>query len=346
MDVENLTPLPAAALRSGHGDEMLVLLVACATYEIDDGKLELSRQQMPLRLAPDPAYANDAQFLRQGVSVCVEGFVYAPDGEATLAHAELCLGEHRQRIAAFGPRTWRKTARGKLEPSAPRPFQRVAMSWELAFGGTVHRPNQVLEHKGEQLLVPEHDEGFVLNLPGTGFYLDEAMAVDEPLPQLEDPDSLIGAVDDRPEPVCFAPYPLSGGMRAASLLEDGVVQVERAPRVLGRACPRGTFAEVPVGTSVAVSGMRPAGERLSFAVPEPPVVFDVRVGEVRRRLCPELEAADIDTEQCRVRLVYRRAFRYPIVRFERRRVRVEPAEPLSQGAKPSDKIRAGDPDAP
>ncbi|RLB45251.1 MAG: hypothetical protein DRI90_28655 [Deltaproteobacteria bacterium] len=330
MDLDNHTPLPAAHVQSGHGDEMLTLLLVCATYDIVDGSLVLSKDQLPLRLAPDPSYANDGEMLRDGVSVCVEGFVYPPQGEAKTAAAELCVGEWSQRITACGARVWWKGALGKLKPTEPRPFSRVEMSWELAFGGTVWRPNMTVEHEGEQLLVPEHDEGYVLNLSGTGFYLDETMALEEPLPQLEDPEHLIRTWDDRPEPVCFAPYPLSGGMRAASLIDDGHPRIERAPRALGRSCPRTTFSEIPAATLLKLDGMRPDGERLSFAVPEPPVSFAVQIGVVEKRLTPQLDAIDVDTEREMVRLVYRTSFRYPIVAFEKRRVTVEPGVELGQ----------------
>ncbi len=345
MDLENLTPLPAAALKSAQSDEMLALLLACATYDLAEGQLELSPEQQPLRLAPDPAYANDAQFIREGVSLCVEGFVYAPGGEAKTATAELSVGEHQQSIKALGPRVWWKGVMGKLKATEPRPFQRVEMSWELAYGGMVHLPNMAMEHEGEQILVPDHDEGWVMNMIGTGFYLDEAMAVDSPLPQLEDPEQLISSWDDRPEPVCFAPYPLSGGLRAASLIEDGIVQCERSPRALGRGCPRTTFTEVPAGTVITVSGMRPDGEELSFAVPEPPILFDVHVGSVDKRLSPQLDAIDINAEEGTVRFAFRRPFRYPVIQLEKRRVRVEPAAGFAQSAPAPSTAQIRDPDA-
>lgn len=346
MELDNQTPLPAAHVKSGQVDEMLTLLLAAATYDVVDGSLELAREQQPLRLAPESVQANDAQLMREGVSVCVDGHVYAPGGEAKKASAELRVGDWQQRIAAFGPRVWWKGVMGKLKPTEPRAFERVEMTWELAFGGAVARPNMVLEHEGQQVLVPEHDEGYVLNLGGTGFYVDETMAVDEPLPQLEDPDRLIRRWDDRPEPVCFAPYPLSGGMRAASLVDDGQVKLERTPRMLGRSCPHGTFDEIPAGTELAVAGMRPDREELTFAVPAPPVLFDVQVGTVERRLTPRLDAIDVDAEAGTVRCVYRVSFRYPLLAFERRYARVEMSDEASAALAGSSETEPGDTDAP
>lgn len=40
MDLDNHTPLPAAQVQSGHGDEMLTLLLICATYDIVDGPVD------------------------------------------------------------------------------------------------------------------------------------------------------------------------------------------------------------------------------------------------------------------------------------------------------------------
>jgi hypothetical protein len=354
VELQNETPLPAAHLASAHGDEMMTLLVACVTYDLDASALTLARDQLPLRLAPDSHEANDAAFVRSGVAVSASGFVYAPGGEAKEATAELRVGEASQRVRAFGVRVWGKGALGGLSATAPLPFDRVEMSWEHAYGGAVSRPNAVISHDGEELLVPAHDEGWVLNMFGTGYYADEKMAVDEPLPRLEDPDDLIKSWDHRPEPVCFAPYPLAGGLRAAHVIVDGGPSMERVPRVMGRSCPRGTFDDVAIGATVAVGGMRPRGEPLAFAMPEPPVAFLVKVGEVERRLVPRLDAVDLDAEAATARLVYRMTFSYPIVAHERRQARAVatpflervPVSPERADPAESPPEAKGGPDAP
>ena len=75
-----------------------------------------------------------------------------------------------------------------------------------------YSPASVIVMEGEEVIVPPHEEAFALNQIGTGYYPDRKLAVDQPLPQLEDPEQLIQSPKDHPEPVCFAPYSLGGGL--------------------------------------------------------------------------------------------------------------------------------------
>lgn len=323
----NNTPLPAALIRSSHDDdEMLALILVCATYRFGPAGLELAEEQKPLQLAPDPDYPNDVHFMKDCVSVCASGYVHAPEGEAKRAVAALSVGDARSEVVAFGPRVWGESIlAGTLTPTSPRPFTRVPMLWDNAYGGAVWQPAMTIEVEGQDCIVPERDEGYMLNMAGTGFYRDPEAALHQPLPQLEHPDQLIKRWDDRPEPVCFAPYLLRGGLRAASLVRDQKVDFDRLGRVASRSAPRTTFLDIPAGTRIGVEGMRPEKEILAFEVPSSPVAIAVMVGALERRVTPRLDAVDIDAEAGTVRLVYRSGFRYPLVAFDIRRARVEPS---------------------
>lgn len=80
-------------------------------------------------------------------------------------------------LYAIGDRFWRADG----VASDPIPFENMPLRWENAFGG----------------------DGFAANPRGKGF-----AAIDErhPLPNLEDPRSLVKRRGDRPEPVCFGGY--------------------------------------------------------------------------------------------------------------------------------------------
>jgi len=86
-------------------------------------------------------------------------------------------------VAAIGDRSWRSGA-----PSAPEPFERLPLRWELAFGGPKHGTNPV------------------------GVGLDGKR-----LPNLEDPDQLICGERDRPSPACFAPRSATWRSRSSKL---------------------------------------------------------------------------------------------------------------------------------
>lgn len=323
----NRTPLPIAVVPNADDDDGIVaLIIVAATFDLGKDRLRFSEEQRPLLLAPDPPVIGDGYLTKAGTSVCASGFVYPPGAAAVRADARLFVGDQHFGVAAIGHRVWRDGAGGTLVPTAPLPFDRVEMTWENAFGGAVLQPTRLVKMaNGDEAILPEHPEAFPDNSDGKGFYPARVDAIDQTLPQLEDPEHLIERWDDRPEPVCLAPYPMHGGMRARAVIEDNVIDFTRHPHLLSRGGPRTTFGEIAFGTRIAVVGMRPGGEHLAFELPEPPVTVNVRVGERRRLLTLYVDAVDIDAEAANVRVVYRALYSYPLVRYEERSVVVQPS---------------------
>lgn len=323
----NRTPLHAAIVPNADDhDGIVALLLVAATFDIGP-KLRFAEEQRPLMLAPLPPEIGDGYLTKAGTSVCATGHVYAPNREALRADAHLAVGDKTFSVRAFGKRVWRDGGGGMLLPTVPLPFDRVPMTWENAYGGAVIQPTRMQKMaNGQEGILPEHPEAFNENSDGTGFYPAREDAIDQPLPQLEDPDRLLSKWSDRPDPVCFAPYPIYGGLRGRFLIVDkDVVDFTRHPHALSRAAPRTTFGELAFGTRIAVAGMRPAGEVLAFDLPEPPVTADVLVGKRHRRLMLYVDAIDIDAEAANVRVVYRALFSYPLIRYEERTTRVLPS---------------------
>jgi len=331
----NHTPLPAALVPCAEGgDDMTALVVAgmtLATTPLAEGKtrtgsgLELLRAQRPLERGQARIEPGDDHFIREGVAVTATGFVYAPGGKATKADASLEIGEEKRALRAFGPRVWQEGMFGALSPTAPRPFDRVPMTWDLAYGGFVLRKTSIVKHEGREYLAPEHPVASPHNADGLGFYLERADALEKPLPQLENPDDPIKSFDDRPLPVCFAPYPQNGGMRPMSLLVGDKVDLNRMGRLTSRAAPWLIFSALPPGTPITLRGMRPRGEVLSFVIPEVPFKVRALFGRALFTLAPALDAVEIDAEAAEIRLVYRSLFRFGLVKHERRDVFLEPS---------------------
>ncbi|MFS8070734.1 MAG: DUF2169 domain-containing protein [Byssovorax sp.] len=329
MLLVNNTPLPSAIIANAEDDRMVSLFVAAATFGIAGGRLLLEEEQLPLLLVVPPPDVSDAYHTKAGVSVCATGHAYAPSGKAQRSAVRLTVGEVERNILVFGTRVWRAGV-GDVTPTSPLPFDRVPMTWELAYGGSVWRKGSLIKlASGEEAIVPGHDEACALNFDGIGFYPERVDAVDQPLPQLEDPAALITSYRDRPDPVCLAPYPLHGGMRARSLLDGDRLDFERRGLALSRAAPRTTFDELPPGTRVVLEGMRPSGAALAFTIPPAPVTTEVRVGDVKQRLSLHVDAVDIDAETSRVRIVYRALFAYALIQHEERNLRVEANELLA-----------------
>ncbi len=319
----NRTPLHAAIVPNANNEDGIVsLIVVATTFDIGKETLRFSKEQRPLLLAPEVPLIGDGFLTKAGTSVCATGFVYAASGSAVRADAHLWVGEERRTVAAFGPRTWREVTGSSLRATHPTPFERVAMTWENAYGGAVLEPSRLVKVRGEEAILPEHPEAFGENTDGKGFYTEALGAVDSPLPDLEDPDHLIETWENRPNPVCFAPYPMYGSLRARFLVEKDTVDFTRHPHVLSRAAPFTTFGEIPFGTRVALAGMRRYGEILAFHIPEPPVTVDVTVGSHHLRLKLYVDSIDMDAEAANVRIVYRALYSYALIRYEKREVRV------------------------
>lgn len=335
MRFSNHTPLPATMLPSAEQEDRVTsIFLAALTYRVASGRLAVAPAQRPLLLDPGLPYPHDGMLLKTAASVCATGFVYPPGGRAREATALLRVGERDAAIAVFGPRVWQRSltgGRGGLAPSAPQLFERVEMSWQNAYGGTVEEPARVVPMDGDEAFLPAHESGYPHNFEGKGFLTDAARAIDQPLPQLEHPEQLIQRWDDHPEPVCFAPYPLWGGLRAAHVWHDQQFDPGGAGKLASRAAPRLTFDALPAGTRIALGGMRPGGAALVFEIPPPPVAVEVSVGRSSERLLPALDAVDIDAEAAEVRLLWRAQASYDLVQYEHRRARLLPTDDFPPG---------------
>lgn len=331
MRFSNQTPLPAAMVPSaGDDDRITAIFLAAVTYRIEAGRLDLAPEQRPLLVGPGRerlSYPHDAMLEKDAVSVTASGFVYPKQGKAREATAILGVGAVEIPILALGQRVWQRSA-FSLAPTSPLPFDRVAMAWQNAYGGTTTEPARVVEVDGEEAFLPSHEGGYPFNFDGKGFYTDASQAVDQPLPQLEDPEKPVRRWDDRPDPVCFAPYPLWGGMRASHVMRDGQFDRAGVGKLACRSAPRTTFDTIAEGTRIALLGMRPGGGLLSFEVPRSPVAIDLSIGTRHDRMVPSLHAVDLDAEAAEVRLLFRASITYDLIQHELRRAEARIAQDL------------------
>lgn len=333
MRFENHTPLPADVVRTAERDDRVTCLVVCAmSCAIGRRGLSLLAEQRPLLTDPGLPFPNDVMPVpERGVSVTATGFVHPARPGDRSAFARLAVGDRELSLVAFGRRVWQRSAgSGRLEPSSPEPLEPVEMDWKNAYGGTLRRKTALFELDGEPTILPEHDASYPHNPDGAGFYLSEEEAELSPLPQIELAESPCRAFGDHPEPGCFAPYPLYGGLRGEFVVREGAIDKSRLGRLTSRAVPRLTFDVLPPGTRLGLAGMRPGGETLAFSVPESPAALSLGVGVERAMLPLALDAVDIDAEHASVRFVFRLMVSYALVRHERRVASLLPSDGLSK----------------
>ena len=123
---------------------------------------------------------------------------FAPDKEPVRAcPVSFRLGPIEKTLNVFGRRRWLTTAPGLTVITDPEPFSFMDLNWSRAFGGPDF-PNNPL------------GKGFAPILGPGGLPAHE-------LPNIEDPNDLIGLIEDRPDPAGFMPLDLTWPQRAGKL---------------------------------------------------------------------------------------------------------------------------------
>lgn len=202
---------------------------------------------------------------RPATDVLLHGRAVAPGPNTREADVELRVGPVRRRVRVIGDRHWER-AGVSWRPSAPAPWQRMPLIWELAFGGIA-----MPEREGAP---PEVE---ARNPVGRGYVARGASPVaGAPLPNLEDPVALIQDPESRPAPVGFGPIaPVWLPRRAYAGTYDEAWTKERAPYLpldfdprFFQLAPQGLVAPAFLrgGESIELTGFS-LGAPLSFTLP-------------------------------------------------------------------------------
>lgn len=174
----------------GVQDRYAMTVAIMTFFNLDAPAAPLKEQDM-WRLAAKALGKNlslDAGMPKQHAEFLVCGRACAGGGRTVPAQeVRVRVGTEEKRLHAFGDRFW-ETRGGMRIITDPVPFTTMDITWERAFGG------------------PELSE----NPAGRGIVsiTDSAGRTRTPLPNVEDPDRLVGAPGDRPPPAGFLPIAL------------------------------------------------------------------------------------------------------------------------------------------
>lgn len=337
LQLDNTSPYVGQlfALCDAKGIETLVVVVK-GTFTIGRA-LAVAKEQQPVVLADeyrgDPlttslARAAEGHLPKPGTDVVVLGEACAP-GERPVPTLDIGVGIRDRLVQAqvSGERYWTEGV-GGLQPSRPRPFVRVPVTYERAFGGS-HVPDP---SKLTYLAEPT-------NPVGRGFRgkrsVDELLG--QPVPNIDDPRSPLRALGERPTPVGFGPVAPSWKPRVDFAgTYDEVWRKTRAPylprdfdpRFFNVAPPSLTFP-VPLqgGERVALVGFHPSGT-LRFALPRSRLDVVVTIAGAEQRPMLTLDTVVLEPTDERFSLVWRAAVPVDkkLLRVERVRVSLEELE--------------------
>jgi len=186
-------------IRDRQGGEVWLLVIK-GTFDISaDGSLRRAAEQpSPARAAAwsgEPGRSSllhDADFIlgKNATDVLVHGHAYAPAGRpAPSVDVTLKIGSLVKRLRAHGVRAWMRSPTSRaIVPGPAQPFDRVAITYEQAFGGS------------DPLAPPARPTGCAHNPVGVGFCYRPDTLIGQPAPRITYVDAPLqaGAMDVAP----------------------------------------------------------------------------------------------------------------------------------------------------
>lgn len=203
LEIKNHTPLSVSLIPGldQKGTDYAVVVIK--------GKFKIITQKKIIELADEPAeiietdeyygepgltsikYASDLSLLKKTTDVVLNGHAYTPNEHpAQWTNVKIGFDHQQYELHVFGNRYWEKSAVGwdKTEPVA---FEKMALCYENAFGGSIFDKEQ-----GElKAYYPQ-------NPVGKGFIdpSNKRPTQGQPLPNIENAQSLIDSWKDMPSP--------------------------------------------------------------------------------------------------------------------------------------------------
>jgi hypothetical protein len=180
----------------------VVVTLIKATYQFDlQGQVSLADEQLPINFTGEPwtdlarssyKYEPEVALCKLTTDVALIGHAHPPGGAATQMDVGIKVGPVKKLARVFGNRFWVRTNDG-VRMSRTAPLERTPLIWENAFGGQ----DDVHSTPDRPLFEPR-------NPVGTGFGTPLEKEGDHlRLPNIEDPDQLIGEYGTSVSPCGF-----------------------------------------------------------------------------------------------------------------------------------------------
>lgn len=183
---------------------MVWVVVVKGTFLINsDGATVAADKQAEVCLKPeyrgDPettalVYDIDMVHTKPTTDIILNGHAYAPKGKPAFEiDATMQVAEVTKTVRATGDRVWEKGVAG-LKTGDPQPFMKMPIVYERAFGGGDKPSSDVKNPHWERR-----------NPVGVGYAKNPDVLVGQPVPNIENPESLISGTRLKTQPVGFGP---------------------------------------------------------------------------------------------------------------------------------------------
>jgi hypothetical protein len=293
----------------------VLTVVVKGTFLIDaDGRCVRAEEQVPVNLGGEPwgedlevssyRYEPEVAFTKLNTDVVVNGHAWAARAGVSETSVGLRVGALQKQAVVVGDRVWFKSM-GQVSASKPRPFEKIPLRWERAFGGWDRSHADPNRHACE-----------VRNPVGVGMRPTKSFEDGLRLPNVEDLEKPLRRFGDVVPPVGFGFVSPHWQPRAALAgTYDERWQKERAPLLpknfdrahLNAAAPGLTARGYLRGDELVVTvGMSPQGN-LRCTLPGVPPPW-VRLLPVRGReqvVATNLDTIIIEPDERRVLLLWR-----------------------------------------
>jgi hypothetical protein len=310
LQLNNNTPFAAniAPLTNQDGIDTLYVL-AKATFSIGPQWTLADKQPEPQKedvYWAEPTnsslkIASDLHLGKSTTDIIVNGQALTPGQQPRKQlDVSLAIGSVQQNIRVFGNRYWRNSG-----ISSPEPFTTMPLIYERAFGG-----------RQEEAGITQSTEE--RNPVGMGYFGEKEGNIEgRPLPNLEDPETLIQSPENRPEPSCcgfVAPH-WRPRVDFAGTYDQNWAQ-QRAPylpedfdrRFFTMSHRKLTYPEyLQGGEPVRITNMHPKGE-LNFNLPRVNLDAQIKRGTCSERIKFDIETVIIEPNTLQLSLVWKAAY--------------------------------------
>jgi hypothetical protein len=314
LQLDNRTPFAAerTIVMDKTGEKSWVVAVK-GTYRVfPDGSTEPAEAQTPPLYSAEHfgepgkssiRYEADLIPTKPATDVIVNGHAYAPDGRPVhTVDVTIRAGPLTKTLRVFGDRRWYVAATGRLRPSSPASFERMPIIYERAFGGWDKTDPD-----------PAKQRMYIANPIGSGFATTDKQLEGHAVPNVEYPDHLISAWNDRPAPAGFgaiasywSPRLEWGGTYDEAWMENKfpLLPDDFDGRFHQCAPPDQQVDEYLRGGELVVLENLTASGSMQFALPKVSLAFSTRFGKQTQEHRASLQTVVIEPDVPQVILVW------------------------------------------